>query len=214
MKKQEIKKDPIRDRMISVINSVNDNPKSFLQYLIGITVILLGIIFYSNSSSNRLNEYNLYSSINQNRYIDGDRQTAISNFDKMLSEYSKSESYNQALIYSLNDAIENNNNEMLEKLINSNSFKSSDNTLQALFYNILGNYYLNIDNDEAASYYDKAINTTDVEAHRHQFTLNLLHYYYESNNFSDYKDLLETVDVDNIKSFQLKGKFEQLPAVN
>ena len=178
MKKQEIKKDPIRDRMISVINSVNDNPKTFLQYLAGITIVLLAIIFYSNSTSNRLDEYNLYSSINQNRYIDGDRETAIINFDKMLNDYSKSESYNQALIFSLNDAIENNNNDMIEKLLSSNDFNSSDNNLQALFYNILGNYYLTKDSKEAVLYYGKAIKTTDVEAHKHQFTLNLLYHYY------------------------------------
>ena len=214
MKKQEIKKDPIRDRMIGVINTVNDNPKTFLQYLVGIAAILLAIIFYSNSTSNRLDEYNLYSSINQNRYIDGDRETAIINFDKILKEYSKSESYNQALIFSLNDAIENNDSEMVEKLLSSSSFKSSDKNLQALYYNILGNYYLTKDNNEAVLYYSKAIKTTDVEAHKHQFILNLLYHYYDSNNFSDYKSLLENVEIDDIKSFQLKGKFEQLPVVN
>tara|TARA_B100000686_G_C16524333_1_gene828906 strand:- start:258 stop:902 length:645 start_codon:yes stop_codon:yes gene_type:complete len=214
MKKQEIKKDPIRDRMIGIINSVNDDPKRFFQYLMCIAILLLAIIFYSNSRSNRLNEYNLYSSINQNRYIDGDRETAILNFDKILSEFSKSESYNQALIYSLNNALEENDNEMIQKLLDSNSFSTSDNTLQGLFYNILGNYYLNVNNEDAVSYYMKAIKTTDIDAHKHQFTLNLLYYYYDSNNLTDYTDLLETIDIELIKSFQMKAKYEQLPTVN
>ena len=185
MKKEEIKKDPIRDRMLGILNSINDNPKKFLRYTAAILFIFLAIIIYSNSSTNKLNDYNLYSSINQNRYIDGARETAINNFDKMLKDYSTSESYNQAFLYSLNNAIEENDIEEINKLISSNDFKSADNTLQSLFYNILGNYHTsNLNIDQAISYYKKAINESVVDDHLYQFKLNLLYLYYNNNQYS------------------------------
>tara|TARA_B100001029_G_scaffold159534_1_gene146928 strand:+ start:313 stop:960 length:648 start_codon:yes stop_codon:yes gene_type:complete len=215
MKKQDIKKDPIRDRMLGVINNINDNPKPFFQLSSIVLISLLTIIIFSNRSNNKLDEYNLNSSVNQNRYIDGDRETALNNFNNIISNYSKSESLNQALIYLLNDAIENNNIEAIENLINDNNFSTSDKTLQSLFYNILGNYFSEIDNTEQAiNFYNKAISSSHTDDHGFQFKLNLLYLYYNSGDYKNYKSLLKNIDIDSIVSFQLKSKFEQLPVVN
>jgi len=215
MKKQDIKKDPIRDRMLGFLNQVNDNPKKFLQYLVGISATLLIVIIYTNSESNKLDDYNLSSSINQNRYIDGDRETAVNNFKNILNEYSGSESYNQAFIYSINNAIESNDIDLIAELIDDNKFKSSDNTLQALFYNLLGNYYTSIDDtDRAVNYYKKAVKTSAIGDHLFQFKLNLLYLYYNEKNYADYTSLIDDIDIDEIKSFQLKSKYEQLPDIN
>lgn len=212
MKKQDIKKDPIRDRMLQAINQVNDNPIKFFQYLGVISLVLLSFIIYSNSNSNKLDTYNLNVSVNQNRYIDGDRETAINNFKTILNEYSKSESYNQAFLYTINNAIENNDIESLNKLIEDNRFKTSDNTLQALFYNFLGNLYTsNNDTDNAIKFYKEAINTSDIGDHLYQFKLNLLYLYNDLKKNTEYIKLFNHVDINDIKSFQLKSKFEQLP---
>tara|TARA_B100000579_G_C22448537_1_gene673207 strand:+ start:52 stop:699 length:648 start_codon:yes stop_codon:yes gene_type:complete len=215
MKKQDIKKDPIRDRMLGVINNINDNPKPFLQFSSIVLISLLTIIVFSNRSNNKLDEYNLNSSINQNRYIDGDRETALNNFNNIISNYSKSESLNQALIYLLNDAIENNNIDTIENLINDNNFNTSDKTLQSLFYNILGNYYSDIGNtEEAINFYNKAINSSHTDDHGFQFKLNLLYLFYNIGDYKNYTSILKDIDIDSIVSFQLKSKFEQLPIVN
>ena len=215
MKKQDIKKDPIRDRMLGIINNINDNPKPFLQFATIVLISLLTIIVFSNRSNNKLDEYNLNSSVNQNRYIDGDRETALNNFNNIISNYSKSESFNQALIYLLNDAIENNNIDAIENLINDNNFSTSDKTLQSLFYNILGNYYSDIDNtEEAINFYNKAINSSYTDDHGFQFKLNLLYLYYNIGDYENYKSILNDIDIDSIASFQLKSKYEQLPIVN
>ena len=215
MKKQDIKKDPIRDRMLGVINNINDNPRQYLAYSGIILISLLSIIIYSNNSNNKLSEYNLNVSINQNRYIDGDKEAAINNFSTILDSYSKSESLNQALIYLINDAIENNNIDSIKKLIEKNSFKTNDKTLQSLFYNILGNYYSDIDNnDDAITYYNKAIKSSHTDDHSFQFKLNLLYLYYNQGDIENYTKLLNNINIDDINSFQLKSKFEQLPNVN
>ena len=215
MKKQDIKKDPIRDRMLGVINNINDNPKTFFQLSSIVLISLLTIIIFSNRSNNKLDEYNLNSSINQNRYIDGDRETALNNFNNIISNYSKSESLNQAYIYLLNDAIENNNVDAIENLINDNNFRTSDKTLQSLFYNIIGNYYSGINNaKEAINFYNKAISLSHIDDHGYQFKLNLLYLYYNIGDYENYKSILKDIDIDSIVSFQLKSKFEQLPILN
>tara|TARA_Y100000590_G_C15272096_1_gene845504 strand:- start:55 stop:708 length:654 start_codon:yes stop_codon:yes gene_type:complete len=212
MRKEEIKKDPIRDKLISTLNQINDNPKPFLTYSTIIGLSLLVFILYNNTATTTLNEHNLELGINQNRYIDGDSETAINNFSTILSTYSKSESYNQALIYSLNDAIETNDIKQIEMLLNDNKFKTSDNTLQSLYFNIIANHYTSMnDYDNAIDYYHKAINTSSVDMHKYQFKLNLLYLLYDNDRLDDYKKMLETIDIDDISSFQMKSKFEQLP---
>ena len=215
MKKQDIKKDPIRDKMLGVINNINDNPRPFMQFTGIVLIAFLTIIVFSNRSNNKLDEYNLNSSVNQNRFLDGDRETALNNFNNILSNYSRSESLNQALIYLLNDAIENNDIDAIENLVKDNDFRTSDKTLQSLFYNILGNYYSDIDNtEEAINFYNKAISSSHTDDHGFQFKLNLLYLYYNNGDYENYTSILKDIDIDSIVSFQLKSKFEQLPIMN
>ena len=76
-----------RAKAIVEATTFYDNPKKFLQYLVGISATLLIVIIYTNSESNKLDDYNLSSSINQNRYIDGDRETAVNNFKNILNKW-------------------------------------------------------------------------------------------------------------------------------
>ena len=215
MKKQEIKKDLIREKMISMLSILNDNPKKFIQYTSVFVILLLTIIFYNNSQHNKKNTYNLNSSISQNKYTDGDKDLALLNFKKILNDYSSSESYNQAYIYTLNDAVENNDLDKIKDLIENSHFKTKDNTLQALIYNIYANYYLDINNnDKAIKYYNKAIYESDITDHILKFKLNLLYLYYEIEDHKNYEDLLSTINIDDIKSYQLKNKYEQLPSIS
>ena len=70
MKKKEIKSDLIHDKIISYANFINRNPKTFWSYVGGIFSILLVFVLWNNSSEKQRSMYNLYSSNNQNNYID------------------------------------------------------------------------------------------------------------------------------------------------
>ena len=70
------------------------------------------------------------------------------------------------------------------------------------------------DVDKAVDYYKKAVKTSDIGDHLFQFKLNLLYLYYNEKNYADYTSLIDDIDIDEIKSFQLKSKYEQLPDIN
>lgn len=211
MKKEDIKKDPIRDSVLNTLSNISDNPKQFINYSAAVTAALLFIIIYFNSNSNKLKDYNLEVSVNQNRYIDSDIDLAVSNFQNILDNYSSSESSNQAFIYLMNDAIEKNDLVALGNLIDNHSFDSTDNTLQSLVYNSYANYYLSSkDFNQAEDYYLKAIKFSDNEEHINNFNLNLLYLYKDQGNKSKALNLMSAIDVENITPYQLKSKYEQL----
>ena len=211
MKKEDIKKDPIRDKFLNTLTNVSENPKTFISYSIAIAILLLSIIIYSNKNNNKSRDYNLGVSINQNRYVDSDRDLAVANFKEILDTYSNSESSNQAFIYLLNDAVEKNDINAIENLINSYSFSSIDNTLESLVYNSYANYYTSIEQfEKAEEYYMKAINYSDNNEHINKFKLNLVYLHINNAHASKALAIINAIEIDNITPYQLKNKYEQL----
>ena len=211
MKKEDIKKDPIRDKILNALRNVSENPQRFINYTIAIAILLLSIIIYTNKNNNKSRDYNLGVSINQNRYVDSDRDLAVANFKEILETYSNSESSNQAFIYLLNDAIEKNDIDAIENLIKTYSFSSSDNTLESLVYNSYANYYTAIGQfKKAEEYYMKAINSSDNNEHINKFNLNLIYIHINNGDASKALAIINTIEIEDITPYQLKNKYEQL----
>ena len=124
MKKEDLRKDPIRDKILNFINSIGENKKKYTNIFLLVISILLFIIFYSNKQNSTMNNYNLDSSVSQNKYIDGITDIAVDNFEDILNNFSQSESYNQAYIYLLNNSLENEDYTTLEQLIDKNNFNT------------------------------------------------------------------------------------------
>ena len=211
MKKKEITKDPIRDKILNFINNVGQNKQTYMNLSLAFAGVLLFIIIYSNKVDSKMSSYNLDSSISQNKYIDGIEEIAIDDFNEMIENYSKSESYNQAFIYLLSNALEINDHQKIEELLNNNSFSTSDKTLQSMVYNLYGNYYLSLnDVDNAGMYYRKAIDNTSVPEHLYKFKLNLLLVYLESNKTDLAEKLISSINIDEVVPYKLKNKYEQI----
>ena len=211
MKKEDIKKDPIRDKLLNTLINVSENPQRFINYTIAIAILLLSIIIYTNKNNNKSRDYNLGVSINQNRYVDSDRDLAVANFKEILETYSNSESSNQAFIYLLNDAIEKNDIDAIENLIKTYSFSSSDNTLESLVYNSYANYYTTIGQfKKAEEYYMKAINSSDNNEHINKFNLNLIYIHINNGDVSKALAIINAIEIEDITPYQLKNKYEQL----
>ena len=122
MDKKEIKRDLILDRIINTANNILDNKTKFGTYFLALFSILVVIVFFTNKSEQDRLSDNAYSSSSQNNYIDENKELALIGFNNILKENNKSESYNQALIYVLADAIDNNNNVLIDSLLQVNTF--------------------------------------------------------------------------------------------
>ena len=211
MNKKDIKQDPVRDKILGFIRSVSDNKNKFLNYFLAITALLLLIIFYANRQDNRNSVYSLESSINQNKYIDGISDIAVDNFNDMIDDFKKSEAYNQAYIYLLNYSIENNDIETVKELIDNSKFSSSDNTLNALVYNLYGNYYLGIkDYENCEKFYKKSIDISSVLEHRYRVKFNLILLYLENEEVAKAKSIIDNIVIEDVVPYQLRGKYEQI----
>ena len=211
MNKKDIKHDPIRDKILGFIKSISDNKNKFFNYVLSISALLLLIIVYTNRLENKKAVYSSESSINQNKYTDGIKDIAVDNFNDIIVEYNKSESYNQAYIYLLNYALENNDTGSIKKLIENNKFSTSDNALNALVYNLYGNYYLSIeDYEKCEKYYKKSIDISNVLEHSYRVKFNLLLLYLEQDEPEKIKNIIDTIDLDDVVPYQLRSKYEQI----
>ena len=110
MKKQEIKRDPIRDRIIETAQYISENSKYFWICLGIAGCIIFMVTFISNKNKQELLDSNLKVGVLQNEAVYGDVDSSlIKDFENILSTMEPSESYNQAFLYVINEAIQNNN---------------------------------------------------------------------------------------------------------
>ena len=160
MKKQEIKADPIRDRIVALAQYFSDNSQKVWLVLGVLAVLIVLATLYSNNKKSKNLENNTTLGLLQNKIIyDIDYSDSLLNaeFGDVLINMSASESYNQAFIYLLNDAIKNNNQDKIKSLLNDNKFKSNDDMLNSFIFKVKGDL-ASIDNiDNAIKHYQNAI---------------------------------------------------------
>jgi len=210
MKKKEIKSDLIHDKIISYANFINRNPKKFWSYVGGTFSILLVFVLWNNSSEKQRSMYNLYSSNNQNNYIDGKEELALIGFDNMFNDYSSSESYNQAFIYKLSNAMDNNDTEKIKELINDNNFSTDDPTLNSLYYYLIGNYQFNNNEyKDAEKSYKNSLDYSVVELLTINVKYNLINLYLAQDDISNAQSIVADINVDEL-SYQSKNKIETI----
>ena len=210
MKKKEIKKDVILEKILSFLEYLSNNAKKTLSYFGLFVCLVIGFIFYKNNSESKLLSYNNYSSTNQNNFIDGNQELAIIGFDNILTNYDKSESYNQAFIYLLSDAIDNNDFNKIGELIDNNMFSTDDNMMQSYYENIKSNYYYYIgDYPNAVKYCKSAIKTSLIDDHKNKFKINLIYIHIYHNDIVKAKNIFNSV-VFNDLPYDLKNKYNDI----
>ena len=210
MDKKEIKRDLILDRIINTANNILDNKTKFGAYFLALFSILVIIVFFTNKSEQDRLSNNAYSSSNQNNYIDDNKELALIGFNNILKESNKSESYNQALIYVLADAIDNNNNILIDSLLQVNMFSTKDKYLNYQYLTLKANYYLNInDLKSAESLFKKSMkfveNNPDLSS---RSALYLVDIYLRSSNIDEAQKLINSIIKDDL-SFNYINKYER-----
>ena len=148
MNKEEIKYDPIRDSFLKGLTYISTNPNNVLKISSVILVVLLLFIFYSNSSNKADLANNKFVSIATNKHLDNQTDLSLASFNEVISDYSASESYNQAYIYMFNYYMENNLLDSINVMIKNSKFSSSDDNIEASLNLMYGDFYLRLDDIE------------------------------------------------------------------
>jgi len=210
MKKEEIKKDVILEKILSFIDYLTNNIRSTMMYFTIFVFVVILFIIYNNNTDKKILSYNSYSSNNQNNYIDGNEDLSLIGFKNMIETYDESESYNQAFIYLLADALDNKDYDKINLLINDNKFSTDDNLIQSYYENIISNYYFDIgDNSNAIKYCKNAINSTLIEEHKNKFLINLLFLHLNNNDYEEAESVLKTLNYDDL-TYDLKNKYSDV----
>ena len=160
MKKQEIKRDVIRDRIVESANYLSNNAAS-VWICVGIMVaIILAITFFSNQNKNNLLKSNLEMGLVQNRAINNvseEDSLLLQDYENILDNPISHHDYNQAFIYLINNAVKNNDKDYIVTLLSDNQFSSNDDMFNAFLYRMKAHYLYSEDMDNCAKYYRKAI---------------------------------------------------------
>ena len=206
MKKQEIKADPIRDRIVASAQYLSENSQKVWLGLGVVGVLILLMTLYSNNKRNKMLENNLTMGMLQNKAIYNTEYSDSllnSEFEAVLNNMDASESYNQAFIYLLNNAINNSDIDKIESLLDNNKFSSNDDMLNGFIYKVKADISLEKDIDAAAKHYKKAIKIVPNYDLKVSYSIDLIDLYINDSKLDQANKTLENIkqlveDVDNL----------------
>ena len=160
MKKQEIKKDLVRDRIIAGIYYLSDHSKYVWTFLGAATCIIILVSFTSSKNNKKLLKSNNLVGILQNKAVYDDEANdslLVNEFETLLNSSLSKESHNQVLLYLLNHSIKSNDRSKVVSLLDNNEFNSDDDMLNSFILKLKGDIASD-DNkiSDAISYYSKA----------------------------------------------------------
>ena len=217
MKREEIKSDPIKDKIVEVINLLVDNSKTVWSIIL-IVVLGISILSYLNSSNKSiLLKDNLNSGVMQNRFIHSDEDKAL-----LVDEYKAvmlafdpgTPSYNQAYIYVLDYYLMQNDFENIDLMLNK-GFSSSNNMMNSYYYKIKGDFYSKKALfDDAILQYHKSINFVESYDLKIIYTSELINLLINTNRLDEAMKLFKDIqiEIDNVENlgFSAKNNFDYL----
>ena len=210
MKKEEIKKDYIYEKIMDFINYASSNQKKFWYSILSIFTILIVFVIYSNNIEKSRMSNNAYISTHQNNFIDDKKELALIGFENILENSTKSEAYNQAFIYVLSNAVDENDNDKIRDLLNKykSDFETDDTFLNSMLFKLIADHYISInDNDRAISYYKMAISECENDDYLSKYKLSLINLYLSANNIDAANAVFNNIVEDDL-SYENKNKFE------
>ena len=211
MKKQEIKKDIIRDRIIGMANYISENTVGFW-ISIGIVIGLIFIItLFFNHKNNNLLESNLAMGLIQNRAInniDENDSLLLTDYKNILKNPISHQDYNQAFIYLLSDAIKKNDNDYIVGLLSENQFSSDDDMLNSFLYRMKAIYLYSENMNNCAKSYKKAITLVPSYDLKIAWASDLINLYIDQSNYKEADRILQLLKdlIEDEKNLSLSAK--------
>jgi tetratricopeptide (TPR) repeat protein len=213
MKKEELRYDPVHDRIAAIVDYVDNNKNIVIQVLIVIVIAVGSWGYYSALERDKVNVSKSLVGVAQNAYNSGQRDLSIAELNSILTEYSGSDAAAQALVYLIKDAYGDNRDETVLSLGKTQKTAGSDYVVNAGFYETLGNADMNMGNiQDAINSFRKADKLSSTTGDDPRFKINLAIALIAKNDFTHSLKLLGDIVNDESISFSDKSKIEELLA--
>ena len=165
MKKEEIKRDIIRENLISFIHYLSENMYIVWSTIIGLSLLIVLVTYVSNNKESNYshdNEILGLAFIDEIYNSESNDSLKMEEFNQFLNNTSKTkEGYNSAFIYVLNKLYVNNDMDMIKDMLENNSFDSDDNMFNAYYYKMKSEVLYSGDLKNSTKFLMKAINAVE-----------------------------------------------------
>ena len=215
MKKQEIKKDVIRENIVGAANYMSNNSSTVWTF-IGITIVIISIAtIFSNRKKDTLSDSNVKMGILYNKTINNlseNDSLLLEDYENILNNPITDYDYNQAFIYVLSNAVKDNDSDYVLDLLSDNKFSSDDDMLNSYIYIVKANYLFIDDVDNYIKYYNKAISRVPSYDLKVEWSGDLVDFYLKDNDINKAKNVIamlnKEIDVDEDLSRSAKDAFD------
>ena len=207
----DLKKDLVRDRIITFIKMIKDNKNKVFQYSSLIFIVIIGYSYYDNSKQATEKEAKILSGNAQNLYIDSKVDDAIDDFNNVLANFPSTSSANISKFYLADDYIKNEMVEDAIALYREISGSLKDEVLRSSVLNKIGDIYLDQNNlDKALDFYKKASNVKTSSSFNNQYLFNIAKVYKIKEEYSKAIKIIEEILKDDDIKYNLKNETQQL----
>jgi len=203
MRKEEIKKDPIRDSLINGLQYLSENTYILWGVLIVLSAIIVSTTYFSNKNNSEMasdNEVIGLTLIDKIFNETDDDSLKLSEFNIILDNSKTKEGYNIAFIYILNHLYKNNEFENIKELLTNNNFNSSDNMMNSYINKVKAEILYPNNIDKAISLTIKAINQAETYTLKVSYCQDLIDLYISN------KMLIEAISYFDQFKLDLGGK--------
>lgn len=213
MKKQELRRDPIRENIVKGIQYFSENTSTVIQILAVVVLAVGGLSYYNHTGNIKMENASHLAGRAQNIFINGNLDEANVKFERVLADYPNTPGAVQSLVYLLNDAITKNDIEEAKRLLNENDGSINDSHVLAAIYKLQGDISLTeADFSTALKYFQKAENIAEGNPVQAGFQLDIASTLLAQNNYENALQTLgEIIDNEDI-GFNEKNIAEELIA--
>ena len=111
MKKDEIRRDPIRENIINGIEYLKYHQNIVFKIFVVFAIMIAGFSYYNYIGSEKIKNASIIAGLAQNTFTNGSVDEAMVKFERVLDDYPSTYGATQALVYLLNDALSQENYE-------------------------------------------------------------------------------------------------------
>lgn len=217
MRKEEIRHDPVRDKIIKYIESIKENQSIVLTIIGLIVIIIITFGYFQNLNLNNSGNASNIAGLGQNNFINGDIDEAIVKFERTIRDFPNTNGALQSSIYLLSDAIKNLDLNKINKIIDQmeNEIVSVDDpVIIAYYYKTKGDIASNNDLSEMAIDNYKLAKKYSPDNRKASYDLDIAIVLLKDGNYSDAKTLLkQLLELDDL-GFNERNKIEELLAIS
>ena len=206
MKKEEIRQDPIREKIIQSLSYLDENRSVFINALVGLVVVIGGLSYFNSVKSKSISDASAIGGIAQNLYNLNQSNEALNDMQSVLDNYGNTPSATHSYVYLLKDAYENNDTLKLNHLLNNYDINITDPILAQAIYEMKANMAISF--EEKVINYNKAISLAS-ESSVGRLEISLAHLYISDGEYDNARNLLVKYTTDET-SFNLKSLANQL----